>query len=317
MSLQRLVYPAPLVTAEGLDEMPIGFYFPWNNEINSELPEWFARCDGQLLNDPQSPLHQTYIPNLNGIAKTKTVTLSDSSDEVTMTTTRDIYAGATITGTGLVAGTVVLEILNDTTIRVSNIPSTTGATTATIGGNGGIFLRGGITSGVWEPDRMQKITGSIRTTHSGGGDIGIWRTPLGALDSSEPTGNNLTVTGGTTRGSVLEINSSNSPNARTGENTWDDTHPMNQSVVYVMKTKLLGRTKLIMGYNIEGQGFTSLPIGVAEAEDYVLYYDASAGLYKRMEVNDIKGSGGGVGELGNYEIVYNATTDSLNFNYIG
>ena len=153
MSLDKLRYPPR--STENFDELPVGFYLPWEKAMQGALPEWFVECNGQLLDDAESTLHGQYIPNLNGVAKVKDVNFTNASTTASMVTTKDIYAGASVTSASVPVGTVVLSIDSTTTITLSNAATATGIVESTIGGNGGVFLRGGSTSGVWKADQMQ------------------------------------------------------------------------------------------------------------------------------------------------------------------
>lgn len=47
---------------------PVGCVLAWFADLSGvpELPEGYVACDGQVLNDPASPLHGVVIPDLNG-----------------------------------------------------------------------------------------------------------------------------------------------------------------------------------------------------------------------------------------------------------
>lgn len=48
--------------------VPIGAILPWAKNIQGvpTLPDNFVECNGQILDDPESPLHDQTIPDLNG-----------------------------------------------------------------------------------------------------------------------------------------------------------------------------------------------------------------------------------------------------------
>ena len=55
-----------------LSTLPIGSIIAWHrdllgeNEYKPELPPGWVRCDGQILDDKESPFNGCQIPNLNG-----------------------------------------------------------------------------------------------------------------------------------------------------------------------------------------------------------------------------------------------------------
>ena len=56
--------------AQGYGIVPIGAILPWHKSLNGTptLPVGWVECNGQTLNDTQSPLHGQVIPDLNGQA---------------------------------------------------------------------------------------------------------------------------------------------------------------------------------------------------------------------------------------------------------
>lgn len=56
--------------AQGYGIVPIGAILPWHKSLagTPALPVGWVECNGQKLDDPQSPLHGQVIPNLNGPA---------------------------------------------------------------------------------------------------------------------------------------------------------------------------------------------------------------------------------------------------------
>ncbi len=56
------------LTGVGSDPVPIGGIIPWAKNIPGvpALPANYVECNGQVLNDPQSPLNGQTIPDLNG-----------------------------------------------------------------------------------------------------------------------------------------------------------------------------------------------------------------------------------------------------------
>ena len=78
----------------------------------------------------------TYSPSL--IAGVST-TLSDASDQITVTSTTGILAGMSVTTTGgtgaLADNTTVESVIDATTIQLSEIPSTSGSATLQFSGN--------------------------------------------------------------------------------------------------------------------------------------------------------------------------------------
>jgi hypothetical protein len=51
---------------------PIGSIIAWMKNhpgVDAKLPDGWVECNGQLLSDTNSPLHETVIPNLNGVIR--------------------------------------------------------------------------------------------------------------------------------------------------------------------------------------------------------------------------------------------------------
>jgi len=53
-------------TYDGL--VPIGGVIPWFKDLNQvpSIPDSFVECNGQTVNDPESPLDGVSVPDLNG-----------------------------------------------------------------------------------------------------------------------------------------------------------------------------------------------------------------------------------------------------------
>jgi hypothetical protein len=53
---------------QNISNVPIGTFLPWPKNFPGvpALSATFAECNGQVLNDPLSPLHGQILPNLNG-----------------------------------------------------------------------------------------------------------------------------------------------------------------------------------------------------------------------------------------------------------
>jgi hypothetical protein len=85
----------------------------------------------------------------------------------------------------------------------------------------------------------------------------------------------------------------------------------NSYKVPIIKIKMSTQTKLATYYEISGGDFSGLPqISNLDASDKLAVYDVSSGTYQTATVQQLH-------KFGNYEIVYNSQTDSLDINYIG
>ena len=200
-SLKNLRYPTPPPT-ESLDEFPLGQVILWNESLDGNLPEWFVKANGQVLSDIESPLHNTAMPNYNGVSITKPVTYTNNSRVITMDTTNNIYLGATVESGSVPTGTVITEIIDATTARVSANATATGSATTNIGGN------------------------------------------------------------------------------RVGETS---DFPR---LVYLVKVKLTNNTKMIKGYNINGDNFHTFQTDeIDSANDFIPFYQSSTTSYKKSPYN--------------------------------
>lgn len=268
----KLRFP-PTTIQPGVDEIPVGFYMPWEKNLQPEIPSWWVEANGQLLSDPDSPLDGQYVPNINNVSKTKDVTFTSGSATATMDTTADIVAGALVVSASVPAGTKILSIDDATTVTLDQNATASGAASSTIGGNGPVFLGGSSTTGVWRADQFQghlhgaHMRSSVTFT-SGGGFIG------GNTSGGTDVGLGL-------QGLYFENDSEGIP--RTG----DETYPKHHTVTYVMKIKDTGATKLITGYTLNGDEFGALTeVGSnIKATDRIAVYDPVGGIYKNVYIS--------------------------------
>jgi hypothetical protein len=285
MSLEQLRYPPS--EQENYDELPIGFYFPWEKSMQSTLPAWFVECNGQLLNDSDSPLDGEYIPNLNGISKSKSATL-DGTTSVTVDTTKDLYAGADVSGSSIPTGAKILTIDSDTEFTLNQAATGSGTETLTIGGNGPVFLGGYPSSGIWKADQMQRISGTFDNFGGDGDDPAQTSGAFTSYAGDPNTGWDKTVASGQAMKRV-SFNSANSL-AEGGARTGDETYPKHRGITYVMKIKYSGKVKLITGFNVTGEEFgTFSEAGVTvKPTDRLAVFDPNGSIYKNVYAHRLR-----------------------------
>jgi hypothetical protein len=245
--LETLRYPP--TEQENYDEMPIGFYFPWEKSMQSSLPAWFVECNGQLLDDADSPLNGEYIPNLNGVAKTKSATL-DGTTTVTVTTTKDLYAGADVNGTSIPSGAKILSIDSDTEFTLDQSATGSGTETLTIGGNGPVFLAGNSSTGVWKADQFQKFSAEITINKDGTGS-----SLINDSDQGVSAGSAYWTRPSSTDPNKLYASKFLNDGTHGEPRTGTETYPKHRGITYVMKIKYSGKVKLITGFNVTGEEF--------------------------------------------------------------
>ena len=278
MSLNTLRYP-PRKEEKYLDELPLGFLSHFWDA--AQVPEWFWPCDGTAISDAESPWNGQIMPNINNVAKTKSVTFSSGSTTATMSNTDDIVAGALVTTSAVPTGTKVLSINGSTQVTLSNSATASATQTTTIGGNGGIFLQGGVSAGTFSPDQMQRITGSMDANRFSTTLIHFIRSTAGAFGRSKLGKNNIdSLSGNELYAANLTFNSGDSPDARTSTDTWGETKPMSVTAPVYIKIKTLGNTKLITGYNVNGDNFKNFQQVPPESGDQGVMYDSSSSTYK-------------------------------------
>jgi len=217
---------------------------PWEKSMQGSLPPWWVEANGQLLADSESPLNGEYIPNLNNVSKNKTVDVTNASTTVTMATTKDIVAGATIINTTyFTTGTKIISIDSDTTVTVDQAAlGTASGVAATVGGNGPVFLGGSSATGIWNPDQMQGhhhdfwVSRTLTGPNGGGSDqLNVASTALNIFND--------------------RIRDAKTDGTNGTPRTGDETLPKHRTVTYVMKVKNTNQTKLITGFTLTGGGY--------------------------------------------------------------
>lgn len=187
------------------------------------MPSYYQSANGALVSDSDSPYNGKRLPNLNGGDVTLTLTFTadaggayatiDDADKLAV----GMHDWASDGVVSIEANSYVKSIDYSTGVVIISDTTTSGSVTVTFS-NEGRSLVGGAFDSVG--DQMQRITGhthSMRRQSISGDDR------HGALYASQSGGKRCARDSDEGRYIHLAIDSSLSPNARTGAETWDKT----------------------------------------------------------------------------------------------
>ena len=206
--------------------VPVGTIMEWDKDYGSipTLSGFWAECNGQVISDSESIFNGKRIRNLNGGSINLTLTwTADAGGSYATVSANDIKAinkGDSVTGSGIAAGSRVIDISgNDVTI--SDVAAT-GSISSTFT-NLGKFTRGGLTSGISQDDAFQGHRfNTTRTRYYGSTESGAGGWGMG---------------GGTSGTATFSTNDAITDGTNGEPRTAIETRPSNMTVVLIERIK--------------------------------------------------------------------------------
>ncbi len=206
--------------------LPVGSIIPWHKNLTAtpELPEGWIECNGQILDDQESPYHGQVIPNLNGEGR--------------------FLRGSNTSG--VEEGDTLASHDHDVSLNSSSVDNHSHTSSLSIGSvgnhnhgantsipNGGSHTHSSKTAPPL-PGASGYLTGGSAFT--GAGYIG------NAGDHSHQATTNIDPSGNHSHSAAATIapagSHSHTINGKTAAKGDQETKPINMSVVYIMKVKL-------------------------------------------------------------------------------
>ncbi len=244
---------------EQIDRLvPVGAIMPWHKNLAAtpDLPKGWVECNGQILDDPESPYHGQTIPNLNGEGRFLRGSNTSGVEESDTLASHDHDVSLNSSSADAHVHTATV-----TTAAIENHSHNASVTVGGVGDHG----HGASTSITAAGNHSHTIVG-VDALGSGKNwtDIDTYATgDRQNNDSTEPAGNHshsagtiisgggghghgasasITGAGGHNHSAAATVapagNHGHAVNGKTAAEGDGETRPVNMSVVYIMKVKL-------------------------------------------------------------------------------